>query len=107
DRMTYKEERAAERAAELEKPFLPLQELHKEHNYRAWLLDPVIHHDKLKTTAKLPVKMRQEAGRREPFDPVCPACHDRTGSNHFAHCCQWMHDVEDDPSLAPKRATHA
>jgi hypothetical protein len=42
DHMTYEEKRAAERAADLEKPFLQRQEFRKDHMYRGWMLEPVI-----------------------------------------------------------------
>jgi hypothetical protein len=40
--MTYEEQKAAERAADLAKPFLQRQEFRKDHMYRGWMLEPVI-----------------------------------------------------------------
>src|ERR1035441_2261821 len=40
--MTYEEQKAAERAADLAKPFLQRQEFRKDNMYRGWMLEPVI-----------------------------------------------------------------
>jgi hypothetical protein len=118
DHMTYEEKRAAERAADLAKPLLQRQECRKDQQHRPLLLEPVIDRDMLERRAKLIKKMRLGAARLEPFAPVCPACKDYwdantqpgfvefgTGPNHFAHCCQWMLDMDEWDDTKPP--THA
>ena len=56
--MTYEEKKAAERAADLAKPFLQRQECRNDQQYRPLLLEPVIDREKLKRKAKLVKKMR-------------------------------------------------
>ena len=113
--MTHEEKKAAERAADLAKPFLQRQECRNDQQYRPLLLEPVIDREKLKTKAKLVKKIRQ----------LCPnpleAGQTGWAAWHAAHpnASEYELAVEDDKQNAPveyaseecldnlKPATHA